>query len=53
MLDQATAAPLNGWPSAKAESRHEVRALLAALLERLITSREQRKRAPALKPVKG
>lgn len=53
VLDQAAAAPLNGWLSARTEAQLDVQTVLAALLERLITSREQRKRGPALKPVKG
>ncbi|HEJ5084163.1 TPA: CHAD domain-containing protein [Pseudomonas aeruginosa] len=43
---------INGWLSARSEAQHEVQTVLAALLERLTTSRKEKKHVPPLKPVK-
>lgn len=44
---------INGWLLARTEAQHEVQTVLAALLERLTTSRKEKKHVPALKPVNG
>lgn len=51
--DQSLRPLINGWFSARTEAQHEVQTVLAALLERLTTSRKERKHVPPLKPVKG